>query len=218
VSAQAGAGRSPGRATALLLAVLGVMIPAAARAEAPVAPLPPTDKPGTVGRPGDPLAGRFGGAFALIAPDARPVTDSVLHGRFVLITFGYTHCPDVCPTDLATMGQAIDALGKRGDMVQPVFVTVDPARDTPDVLAAYASSFHPRLLALSGSEAQVAAAARAYKVHRRKVLTSPGQTQDYLVDHSSLMYLMGPDGGFVTLFPANTPVDRMVAALKTYLP
>lgn len=206
---------SPGFRRAALLA-LGVALLAGvpARAQSPqAAPAPASD----------PLAGRFGGAFSLTAPDGRRVTEADLRGRFTLITFGYTHCPDVCPTDLAAMAQAIDALGPRGDRVQPVFVTVDPQRDTPAILAEYATSFHPRLLALGGTEAEVAAAAKAYKVHRRKVLTSPasstsGPTADYLVDHSSLIYLMGPDGGFLTLFPANTPVDRMVAALQTYLP
>lgn len=199
-----GALRRAGAALALLCGV--VLSPVAARAQAP--------SPAAA----DPLAGRFGGAFSLVAPDGRRVSDADLRGRYVLITFGYTHCPDVCPTDLAAMAQAIDQLGARGDIVQPVFVTVDPARDTPAILAEYASSFHPRLLALGGSEAEVAAAARAYKVHRRKVLTAPDQTTDYLVDHSSLIYLMGPDGSFLTLFPANTPVDRMAAALTTYLP
>jgi protein SCO1/2 len=165
----------------------------------------------------DPLAGRFGGAFTLTAPDGRRVSDRDLLGRYVLITFGYTRCPDVCPTDLAVMSQALDALGPAAERIQPVFVTVDPARDTPALMGEYVASFHPRLLGLSGSEADVAAAAKAYKVHRRKVLTTPGQTDDYLVDHSSLTYLMGPEGGFLTLFPTNTPANRMAAALKTYV-
>ena len=165
----------------------------------------------------DPLAGRFGGPFSLVAQDGRRITERDFAGRFVLITFGYTHCPDVCPTDLVAMAQALDALGEAGGRVQPVFVTVDPARDTPAVLAAYVASFHPRLLGLSGAEAEVAAAAKAWKVHRRKVLTSPGSTEDYLVDHGSLIYLMGPDGGFLTLFPANTPGETMAAAMRKYL-
>lgn len=169
------------------------------------------------GSAADPLARRFGGAFSLVAPDGRRVTDRDLRGRFVLVTFGYTSCPDICPTDLAVMAQALEALGPPAERIQPLFVTVDPARDTPDVLRDYVASFHPRLLGLTGSEAEVAAAARAYKVHRRKVLSSPGQTEGYLVDHSSLTYLMGPDGGFLTLFPTGTTADRMAAALRTYV-
>jgi protein SCO1/2 len=164
----------------------------------------------------DPLAGRFGGPFSLVAQDGRRVTERDLAGRFVLITFGYTHCPDVCPTDLLAMAQALEALGPAGERIQPVFVTVDPARDTPDVLAEYVASFHPRMLGLSGSEAEVAAAAKAWKVHRRKVLPSPG-SQDYLVDHGSLIYLMGPDGTFLTLFPANTPGATMATAIRRYV-
>ena len=165
----------------------------------------------------DPLAGRFGGAFALTAPNGQRVRDVDLHGRYALIYFGYTHCPDLCPTDLAVIAQAVDALGPLGEMIQPVFVTVDPARDTPELMGEYVASFHPRLLGLGGSEADVVAAAKAFKVHRRKVLTRPDQTTDYLVDHSSLTYLIGPDGTFLTLFPTHTPADKMASTLKTYV-
>jgi protein SCO1/2 len=201
-----GASRRPRRAAVwlTLATLLGAPPPALAQSGGP-APA------------SDPLAGRFGGPFSLVAQDGRRVTDADLRGRYLLITFGYTHCPDVCPTDLAVMAQAIDALGPAGERIQPVFVTVDPGRDTQQVLADYVASFHPRLLGLGGSEAEVAAVARAYKVHRLKVLTSPGQTEDYLVDHSSLTYLMGPDGGFLTLFPTGTTAGRMAAAIRTYL-
>jgi protein SCO1/2 len=182
--------------------------PAAAQEGAPAAP--------STGAAADPLAGRFGGSFSLVAQDGRRVTEHDLSGRFALITFGYTHCPDVCPTDLLAMAQALQALGPAGERIQPVFVTVDPARDTPAVLAEYVASFHPRLLGLSGTEAEVAAAAKAWKVHRRKVLPSPG-AQDYLVDHGSLIYLMGPDGRFLTLFPAGTTGETMAKAIRRYV-
>jgi protein SCO1/2 len=186
-----------------------VVSPRAANAQesGPAAPKPPAV---------DPLAGRFGGPFSLVAQDGRRVTEADLAGRFVLITFGYTRCPDVCPTDLLAMTQALEALGPAGERIQPIFVTVDPERDTPAVLADYVASFSPRLLGLSGTEAEVAAAAKAWKVHRRKVLPSPGAA-DYLVDHGSLIYLMGPDGRFLTLFPANTPAETMAGAIRKYL-
>ncbi|MEJ1935756.1 SCO family protein, partial [Nostoc sp. NIES-2111] len=163
------------------------------------------------GRPagaGDPLEKVFGGAFTLVNQEGSAVSDAEFRGRYLLLAFGYTHCPDVCPTDLMAMTQALDALGPAGERVTPAFATVDPERDTPPVLREYLSSFHPRFVGLTGSEAQVAAAAKAFKVHRRKVLPSPGATEDYFVDHGSLIYLIGPDGRFLTLFPAGTPGDR----------
>ncbi len=117
----------------------------------------------------DPLAGRFGGPFELVDQTGRTVTDRDLHGRFMLIYFGYTHCVDVCPIDLAVQGQAIEDLGPDADKVASVFVTVDPARDTPAVLADWLTSFRPGTIGLTGSEAQVRAVASAYRVHRRKV-------------------------------------------------
>jgi protein SCO1/2 len=201
--------RRPGRRVAALLAV-AVAWGAWGFALLAHSPLPASAQE-------DPLAGRFGGPFSLVAQDGRRVTERDFAGRFVLVTFGYTHCPDVCPTDLVAMAQALDAVGESGERIQPVFVTVDPARDTPALLKEYVASFHPRLLGLSGSEAEVAAAAKAWKVHRRKVLTAPGSADDYLVDHGSLIYLMGPDGRFLTLFPANTPGETMAAAIRKYL-
>jgi protein SCO1/2 len=98
-----------------------------------------------------------------------------------------------------------------------LFVTVDPARDTVPVLAAYASAFHPRLLALTGSEAEIAAVAKAYRVHRRKVLVDPARPADYLVDHGTFSYLMGPDGRFATLLPSGTVAGRMAEVIRRYV-
>ena len=165
----------------------------------------------------DPLAGRFGGPFTLTAHDGRRLSDQDFRGRFMLIFFGFTRCPDICPTDLATMAKALELLGPLADRVQPLFVTVDPARDDPAALGDYVSSFHPRLIGLTGSEPEIAAVARAYRVHRRKyqpAWAAPGQ---YGVDHGSLKYLMGPDGAFATLVPHDTPAERMAAILRPYL-
>ena len=164
----------------------------------------------------DPLADRFGGPFTLTAHDGRRVSDADFRGKFMLIYFGYTRCPDVCPVDLLTMGEALKKLGRDADPIQPLFITVDPERDTEKLLADYVESFHPRLLGLTGSEVEIATAVRAYKVHRVKY-TPANDPANYGVDHSSLTYLMGPDGKFRTLIPHGTSVERMVEIVRGYL-
>jgi protein SCO1/2 len=164
----------------------------------------------------DPLAGRFGGPFDLIASDGRRVTDRDFLGKFLLVYFGYTRCPDVCPVDLLTIGQALVKLGPEADRIQPLFITVDPARDTPTALADFVSSFHPRLLGLGGDEDAIAKVARAYKVHRVKYIPA-NDPANYGVDHSSLTYLMGPDGAFRTIIPHGASPDRMAEVVRAYL-
>ena len=116
------------------------------------------------------------------------------------------------------MAAALDRLGAAGEPVQPLFISVDPARDRPAELAAYVARFHPRLIGLTGTEPAVAAAARAYRVHRRKVvLADQTAADDYLVDHSSLTFLIGPDGDWLTLFPHRTDPEFMAAAIRRYL-
>ena len=159
----------------------------------------------------------FGGPFELVDHRNRVRRDTDFRGRFLLVFFGYTGCPDVCPLDLAVMAKALDLLGEAAGRIQPLFVTVDPARDTPEVLADFVSAFHPRLLGLTGSEAQIRAIAKAYRVHRRKVIVDPEQPEDYLVDHGSLTYLMGPDGGFRTFLPHKTTARRMAEVVRRYL-
>lgn len=164
----------------------------------------------------DPLADRFGGPFSLTAADGRRLADSDFRGRFMLIYFGYTHCPDVCPVDLFTMSEALKKLGALADRVQPLFITVDPERDTGRILGDFVSSFHPRLIGLTGTNEEVERAVRAYKVHRVKY-TPANDPANYGVDHSSLTYLMGPDGKFRTLVPHDTTVERMADILRPYL-
>lgn len=168
----------------------------------------------------DPLAKHFGGPFSLTSHEDRTVSDADFRGEFMLVAFGYTNCPDVCPTVLADVTNALEELGPAADMIQPIFITVDPARDTAEVLAKYRKSFHPRLIMLTGSEQQIAAVSKAYRVHRRKFLypKQQGQSSDeYGVDHGSLIYLMGRDGKFLTFFPYGTPSEKMAAILKKYL-
>lgn len=160
-------------------------------------------------------AASIGGPFTLIDQHGNTVTDQSLRGQYLLIYFGYTFCPDVCPTELQAMSQAVDALGSAGDAVTPVFITVDPARDTVEQLASYAPHFHPRLVALTGTEQQVAAAAKVYRVYYKKA-EDAGST-DYLMDHSSIIYLMGPDGAFLTHFSFGTEPGEMAEGMRKYL-
>jgi protein SCO1/2 len=159
----------------------------------------------------------FGGPFALTDQNGVSRRGTDFRGAFLLVQFGYTACPDLCPLGLDTMARALDALGPAAARVQPLFITVDPARDTVTALAAFVPAFHPRLLGLTGSEAEIATVARAYRVHRRKVLPDPARPDDYLVDHGSFTYLMGPDGGFVTLFPYGTAAEAMAQTIARHL-
>ena len=168
---------------------------------------------------GDPLAGRFGGPFSLVAANGIRTSDTDFRGRFMLVYFGYTHCPDICPDDLLIMADMLKLLGPQAQRVQPLFITVDPDRDTAAIMQDYAASFSAEIIGLSGTEPEISAVARAYRVHRRKLQpAAAGKDQEnYIVDHSSLKYLMGPDGAFRTLIPHNTSAERMAEIIKTYL-
>lgn len=165
----------------------------------------------------DLLATQFGGPFTLTDQTGKRVTDGDFRGRFMLVYFGFTRCTDTCPVDLPIIAQALDKIGPLADQVAPLFVTVDPANDTPAVIAPYVAIYHPRLIGLTGSEAEIAAVAKAYKVHRRKLTQSHHGAGEYAVDHGSLTYLMGRDGRFVTLLPHNSGADRLAAILTKYL-
>jgi len=155
-----------------------------------------------------------GGPFTLVDQNGRQVSDTDFRGRLMLIYFGYTFCPDVCPTELLDMSQAVDALGKAGDQVQPLFITVDPKRDTPAVLREFLVNFHPRMLGLTGSEEQVQVAAKAYRVFFAK---AAGAERDYFVDHTSIVYLMDRQGRYLTHFGPTVRGEQMAAAIKKYL-
>ena len=163
----------------------------------------------------DPLGKIFGGPFSLVNHRGQAVTNRDFLGSYMLIFFGYTSCADVCPVGLNVMTEALEKLGPAADQIQPVFITVDPAKDTPEKLALYVKSFHPRLAALSGTEAEIEAVAKAYKVHRRKA--RPAADGEYVVDHGSLTYLMGKDGKFLTIFPYTVTADRIAEVLKNYV-
>lgn len=148
----------------------------------------------------------IGGAFALTGPDGRAVTDAEAITRPTLVYFGYTFCPDVCPTDLSRNALAAEELAGRGVDVAQVFITIDPARDTPETIGAYAASIDPKILALSGTPEQIAGAAAAYKVYYRKAGDDP---DNYLMDHSTFTYLMAPGVGFLDFFRSDATPETI---------
>ena len=154
-----------------------------------------------------------GGPFALIDGDGRKVTDETWRGKYLLVYFGYTFCPDVCPTTLSAVAEAIDRLGSAADRIQPLFITVDPKRDTPAAVKQYAAAFGSRVIGLTGSAAQIAAVAKAYRVYYAEHRTGTGP-DDYTMDHSSVLYLMGPDGRFIAPVRADQAGKDIAAAVS----
>jgi protein SCO1 len=188
----------------------------------------------------DPLASRFGGPFALTDHTGKRVTDRDYRGQYLVVYFGFTRCIDACPIDVPAIAAAMDRIAPLDARVQPLFISVDP-EDTPELLKTYVEAFHPRLVGLTGSEAELASVAKAYRVHRYRVqrqssvggprhyvpLTvlatpvhgdkphAPGQT--FTIDHGTLTYVMGPDGKFLTLIPRGAGADRIAAVLRSYV-
>jgi protein SCO1 len=193
------------RRTAWLATLVGVLVAAAATyagfggLTAAFAPKAPT------------LSG-FGGPFRLTDQDGRVVTDADFHGKWLLLYFGYTHCPDACPTALNAIAEALDRLGPTRDKIRPVFVTLDPERDTPEVLKSYTSAFQAGVVGLTGSPAQIQMVAKEYRITYRKHPEPKGD--DYTVDHTSIIFLIDPKGKPVSLFSHETPPDRLSRRLK----
>jgi protein SCO1/2 len=159
---------------------------------------------------------QIGGPFSLIDHTGRRVTEKDFHGHHMLVFFGFTFCPDVCPAGLQVMAAALDRLGAKAERVTPLFITVDPERDTPEQLAQYVKSFHPRLIGLTGTPAEIQAAASAYRVFHKKVKDEKSSLE-YTMEHTSIIYLMDPAGEFVTHFTHATPVDTIAASLARVL-
>lgn len=159
---------------------------------------------------------RIGGPFTLTDHNGRTVTDETWRGKLMLIYFGYGFCPDVCPTELQIMSSALDALEDDAARVQPLFITVDPERDTVDFLADYVTHFHPRLVGLTGSMDAIEKVASEYRVYYEKVKDDSSSTE-YLVNHSSFVYLIGPDGDFLTMFRSGTNPATMARTIISYL-
>lgn len=157
-----------------------------------------------------------GGPFELTDQTGRARTERDFRGELMLVYFGFTYCPDVCPADLQAIGLALDRLGADAASVQPLFITVDPERDTSKHLAQYVPLFHPRLIGLTGSLEAIRRAADAYKVYFVKVALG-GDASNYTVDHTAFIYLMDRDGNYLGFFPPGTSADRMVEIIRPHL-
>jgi len=155
-----------------------------------------------------------GGPFRLEDQNGKPVSDADMKGRPFLVFFGFTHCPDICPTTLFEMSQVMKALGPDADRAGALFITVDPERDTPGVMKDYLSNFDPHLRGLTGDRVAVDAAIRAYRVYAKKV---PLQNGDYTMDHTAVVYLMDKDGNFVAPFDVSRTPEAEAADLRRYL-
>jgi len=163
---------------------------------------------------GNPLAAAIGGKFSLVDQNGKPFTDADLKGKWHLVFFGYTHCPDVCPTALNDLSLALDKLGAKKSEVGIVFISVDPERDTPEVLKSYVESFGGPIVALTGTPAAVKQAAQDYKVYYAKHPTADG---GYDMDHGALIYVMDPQGRFTATFTPDDSEDTIVARLRKLL-
>jgi cytochrome oxidase Cu insertion factor (SCO1/SenC/PrrC family) len=159
--------------------------------------------------------GSIGGPFTLLDEDGKTVTDQDFRGKWLLVYFGYTYCPDVCPTSLARNSEAVDLLGDKGKQVVPMLISVDPGRDTPEKLKDYVHAFHPRMMGLTGTPDQIAKVAKEYRVFYMKV--EQAEAGAYLVDHSSLSYLIGPDGRFVQFFGHQASPQELAEQVKKLL-
>jgi protein SCO1 len=166
------------------------------------------------GAAGTVLASAIGGSFRLTDQNGKTVTDADLKGKWSLVYFGYTHCPDACPTALNDISIALEELGAKRDAVRPVFITVDPERDTPEALKAYVTSFDAPILALTGTPEQVAQAAKGYRVYYAK---HPEAGGDYSMDHSSVIYVMDPQGRFTASFTHESTPEQIAERLKKLL-
>ena len=158
--------------------------------------------------------GSVGGPFTLTDPTGRPRSDSEFRGKLMVVYFGYTYCPDVCPTDLMAITQALDALGPAAAGVQPIFITIDPERDSKG-LADYVSAFHRSFVGLTGSPDEVRRVANAYKAFYAKVPDERGP--GYSIDHTGVIYLMGRSGEYLGFMPPQTNPDRLAEILRKYL-
>lgn len=161
----------------------------------------------------------MGGAFTLTDQTGAQVTDEAYRGQFMLMYFGYTSCPDICPTELSSMAAALDILEEgnaaASEKITPVFVTIDPERDTVELIAEYAAAFHPRMVGLTGPLTDIDAMARKYRVFYSK--GTMDEDGFYLMNHSGYVYLMGPDGSFVTMFQGGTNPADIAEALNRYV-
>jgi protein SCO1/2 len=159
-------------------------------------------------------AGAIGGPFELLNAKGEIVTEKDVITEPSLVYFGYTFCPDVCPLDVARNAEAVDVLAERGQSVTPVFISIDPERDTPEVVGDFAFNLHERMIGLTGSPEQVKAASKAYKTYYNKQLTGD---EYYLMDHTTLSYLVLPEAGFVEFFRRDVTPEQMADRIGCFL-
>lgn len=164
------------------------------------------------------------GSFALTDHTGRAVTDQNFRGSYLLIFFGYTHCPDICPTALTVIANVINLLGDQAQKVQPLFITLDPERDTPQVLANFVPYFHPRLIGLTGNLDQIKSVTKTYFVRSQKYLPSElsdttvsEEGNDYLLDHTAASYLLGTDGNGLALFQHGTTATEIAKTIQSFM-
>jgi protein SCO1/2 len=155
-----------------------------------------------------------GGPFSLTTPDGKTLTDKELRGAPFLVFFGFTHCPDICPTKLFEISEMLRAAGPKGEKLRALFISVDPARDTPETLKSYLGSFDPRIVGLTGDQAAIDATVKAYRAYAKKVPLKDG---DYTMDHTALVYLMGKDGSFIGAFNSERPPAEAAAEWLRHL-
>lgn len=158
----------------------------------------------------------IGGPFTMVNDKSEMVTEKTYAGKYMLLFFGFTNCGDVCPAELQVVSAAFTEMGALSDSITPIFVSVDPERDTSKIMGDYVKNFHPRLVGLTGTPEQVAAIARVYHIYYQKV-PDPKNSADYEMDHSSILYLMGPDGKFIKHFPYTTDAKGLAEGLKKVL-
>ncbi|WP_319825170.1 SCO family protein [Thalassovita sp.] len=162
-------------------------------------------------------ASQIGGSFTLVDETGKTVTDKEVIDQPSLLYFGYTFCPDVCPLDNARNAEAIEILENRGKIVKPVFISIDPARDTPETMADFTDHLHPRMLGLTGTEEQVKVASQAYRTYFKKQEPEAGDEDYYLVDHSTFSYLVFPEEGFIEFFRRDVTPEALADNIQCFL-
>ncbi|MBN8543882.1 MAG: SCO family protein [Alphaproteobacteria bacterium] len=158
----------------------------------------------------------IGGAFTLVDGTGNTVTEKSFAGKYMLVFFGFTHCPDICPTSLLVTKNALEKIGSKAEKLTPIFITIDPERDTVDVVGRYVQNFGTQFVGLSGTPEQIKQAADAYKVYYQKVEDKDSGI-GYVMDHSGFIYLMDPEGNYVTHFPHTISEQALAEALGNYL-
>ncbi len=198
-----------GRISAAILIVAGVLIGEWFYLQAKSEPPAIEAEPGLSVQ-----AAALGGPFSLTDHAGAQVSEQAFRGRYLVMVFGYTFCPDVCPTTLSAVAEAMDLLGPTAEKVQPLFVSVDPERDTPAVMADYVAAFHPRMIGLTGSPAQIKEIAQSYRVYYSKVETGDGF---YPLDHSAYIYVLGPDGAILTYLKHDATPQLIATAIQSVM-